>query len=81
MYRVFLLQITDFDIWHRIAPLQVLCLITLTFIFNVKHFLLGICNKNCAETMGVPGRFASTCTAPAVELLSFCRPNGENVRK
>ena len=43
--------------------------------------LLSICNKSCAFTVDVSGRFASTHTAPAVQLLLFLYLplNGTNV--
>ena len=37
--------------------------------FKVKHFLLRISTKKTAQAANVPGRFVSTRTSPAVELL------------
>ena len=30
----------DFDIFHQLAPSWLLCSITLTFIFKIRHFLV-----------------------------------------
>ena len=50
---------------------------TLKFIFKIKQFLVKhLMLQKCANTADVPGRFASTGTASAVELLSFsCSTN------
>ena len=50
----------DFDICHRNAPLRMIRP-SLWPSFSRSNILsLGICNKNCAATMDIPGRFAST---------------------
>ena len=49
---------SDFDIRHEMAPLRM---------FTCSRsdiFLLCICNRNCAMTMDVLGRFASSRTRP-----------------
>ena len=58
----------EFDIWHRMAPFRTLYVVTSNFIFKVKLFL-WICYKKVACYADVRGRFASSRTAPAVELL------------
>ena len=45
------------------------CILTLTFIFKVKHLRALHLHTKCAKTANVPGRFASTHTTPAMELL------------
>ena len=54
--------------------------VTLTFIFRVKHFLIAFAIKS-AQTANVSGRFASTRTGPAVELLlSRSKPDSRRRR-
>ena len=55
----------DVDIRLPIAPHRILYFTTLTFIFNIRHFHI----QHLPKTADIPGRFASTRTAPAVELL------------
>ena len=60
----------DVDICHRMATLRLLYSVTLTLIFKSNMFLLSVWYKNASSaTAEVAGRFASTRTALAVELL------------
>ena len=57
---------------HRTTPLSLLYSVILTFIIKVKHFLDMQFLQKIVQAADFPGRFASTRTASAVELLLFC---------
>ena len=50
------MSMLDFDNYHRMGPLRMLCYIT----FRSDIFGLCICVKTCAVTVDVPGRVSST---------------------
>ena len=61
----------EVDICHQMAPLRMLFLINSIFDQGENVFLLCICNKNRAFTVGVSIRFASTRVSTVMELLLF----------
>ena len=66
-----LMTVIEVDICHRMGPLLFVYSITLTFIFKVKNFLVMQFSLKIMQSADIPGRFASTRTGSAVELLLF----------
>ena len=56
----------EVNIRSRMAPLQILYSVTLTFFFMVKHFLLCICYEKCTGS-GCPRQICLNSHGPAVE--------------
>ena len=63
--------IIEVDICDRVETLQMLYSVTLIFISRSNIFLLSLCYKDLAQAADFSGRFASTRSATAVELLLF----------
>ena len=61
----------DINICHHMEPLQILHFMTLTFIFDIKHFLVMYWLSKNLQAVDVPSRFASTDTTMTLELLLF----------